>query len=82
MLGSITMTSKKEEGERKQLNNSNPQINRGFELMLRKYKRREKTSQPKTLKISFGKMLSLFKREIHFNFELSLDIKKGNSREN
>lgn len=76
MLGNITMTSKKEGDERKQLNNSNPQINRGFELMLRKYNRREKPSEPKTFKIRFGKMLSLFKREIHFNFELSLDIKK------
>lgn len=72
---SIIMTNKREK-EKTQLNNSEPQINRGFELMLRKHKRREKPSKPKTFQISFGKMLSLFRREMHFNFEFSLDIKK------
>jgi len=66
-----------QEGERKKLNNKRePQINRGFELMLRQHNRREKPSEPKSFLIRFGKMLSLFKREIHFQFELFLDIKK------
>jgi len=56
--------------------NSNDQelnINRGVELLLRRRKRPEK---PKTFHVKFGKMLSLLRREIHFYFEFSLDIKK------
>jgi hypothetical protein len=49
-------------------------INRGVELLLRK--RREKPDQPKTFKFSFGKMVSLLRREIHVYFEFSFDIKK------
>lgn len=49
-------------------------INRGVELLLRK--RRRTSEQPKTFKFSFGKMVSLLKREIHIYFEFSLDIKK------
>jgi hypothetical protein len=48
-------------------------INRGVELLLRRRKRPEK---PKTFHVKFGKMLSLIRREIHFYFEFSLDIKK------
>lgn len=46
-------------------------INRGVELMLR---RREKTV-PEELSLqrfNFGKVFSLFQREIRFNFELSV----------
>jgi|694.fasta_scaffold23415_7 hypothetical protein len=76
MHGNIIMIED-QEGERKKLNNKRePQINRGFELMLRQHNRREKPSEPKTFLIRFGKMLSLFKREVHFQFELFLDIKK------
>lgn len=76
MLGSIVMT-KNQDDEKSKLNNSkNLNINKGFELMLRNSSRREKPSEPKTFQICFGKMLSLFKREIHFQFELFLDIKK------
>jgi hypothetical protein len=49
-------------------------INRGVELLLRK--RREKPEAPKTFQFSFGKMVSLFRREIHFYLNFSLDIKK------
>ena len=80
MHGNITMTKEKED-ERKKLNNLDPQINRGFELMLRQHNRREKPSEPKTFFVHFGKMLSLFEREINFHLELFLDIKKRNSRE-
>jgi len=56
--------------------NSNDQelnINRGVELLLR---RRKRPKKPKTFHVKFGKMLSLIRREIHFYFEFSLDIKK------
>jgi hypothetical protein len=49
-------------------------INRGVELLLRK--RRRRPEEPKTFQLSFGKMVSLFRREINIYFELSLDIKK------
>ena len=76
MLGSIVMT-KNQDDEKSKLNNSkNLNINKGFELMLRNSSRREKPSEPKTFQICFGKMLSLFKREIHFQFEFFLDMKK------
>jgi hypothetical protein len=73
MHGSITMT--KERGDVKsKLNNSEPEINRGVELLLRK--RRKKSEEPKTFQIKFGKMISLLKREIHLQFEFHLDIRK------
>lgn len=75
MPGGIVMT-KGQEDVKSNLNNTDPQINRGFELMLRKYNRRDNKSKPKTFQFAFGKMLSLLKREIHFNIEFSLDIKK------
>jgi hypothetical protein len=49
-------------------------INRGVELLLRK--RRREPEAPKTFQFSFGKMVSLFKREIHFYLNFSLDIRK------
>lgn len=67
---------KEEESERRKLNRLDPHINRGFELMLRTHHRREKSSKPKTFHIRFGKMLSLFGREMHLNFEFHLDIIK------
>ena len=73
MLGSIIMT--KERGDAKnKLNNSEPEINRGVELLLRK--RREKSEEPKTFQMRFGKMISLLKREIHLFFDFHLDIRK------
>lgn len=75
MPGNTIMINDQEE-EKSKLNNFESQINRGFELMLRQHHRREKSSKPKTFFIRFGKMLSLFRREIHFGFEFYLDIKK------
>ena len=73
MHGSIIMT--KERGDaKKKLNNSEPEINRGVELLLRK--RRKKSEKPKTFQMRFGKMISLLKREIHILFEFHLDIRK------
>jgi hypothetical protein len=67
------MTKEKGDAKRK-LNNSEPEINRGVELMLRK--RRKKSEEPKTFQMRFGKMISLLKREIHILFEFHLDIRK------
>lgn len=75
MHGNIVMIED-QEGEKRKLNKREPQINRGFELMLRQHNRREKPSEPKSFLIRFGKMLSLFRREIHFQFEIFFDIKK------
>ena len=63
-----------EEDERKDLNNDEPHINRGVELLLRN--RRKKLDQPKTFQIKFGNMISIFKRDIVFHFNFYLDIRK------
>lgn len=49
-------------------------INRGVELLLRN--RRGKPEAPKTFQLSFGKMVSLLRREIHIYLDFSLDIRK------
>jgi hypothetical protein len=49
-------------------------INRGVELLLRN--RREQPEAPKTFQFSFGKMVSLLRREIHVYLNFSFDIKK------
>jgi len=62
------------EGEASILNKSQPQINRGVELLLRN--RRAKPEQPKTFQVKFGKMVALFRREIVFHLNFYLDIRK------
>jgi hypothetical protein len=49
-------------------------INRGVELLLRQG--REKPESPKTFQFSFGKLVSLLRREITVYLDFSLDIKK------
>ena len=56
------------------LNNEDTHINRGFELLLRN--RRRKPDPPKTFQVKFGKMVSLFRREIIFHLNFYLDIRK------
>ena len=73
MHGSIVMTEDLED-EKNPLNNPEPQINRGIELLLRT--RRRKPEPPKTFQIKFGKMVSLFHREIVFHLNFYLDIRK------
>ena len=73
MHGNIVMTKNQEEEKRK-LNNSEPQINRGFELLLRNNRR--KSPESKTFQVKFGKVISLFHREFHFFIEFNFDIKK------
>ena len=65
-----------QEDAKKDLNSSNPHINRGFELMLRQQNRRKKPEPPKTFQVKFGKMVSLFRREIVFHLNFYLDIRK------
>ena len=73
MRGGIVMTEDRED-EKKDLNNDEPQINKGVELLLRN--RRKKLDQPKTFQIKFGNMVSIFKREIVFHFNFYLVIRK------
>ena len=73
MLGGIVMNDDLDE-ERSNLNNDDTHINRGFELLLRR--RRKKPEPPKTFQIKFGKMVALFRREIVFHLNLYLDIRK------
>ena len=63
-----------EEEEKKKLNNHNSHINRGVELLLRN--RRKKPEPPKTFQVKFGKMVSLFRREIVLHMNFYLDIRK------
>ena len=68
------MTENQEE-EKKDLNKSEPlQINRGVELLLRNM--RNKPDKPKTFQVKFGKLISLWNREIVFHINVYLDIRK------
>ena len=60
--------------EKSILNKSDTHINRGVELLLRN--RRRKPERPKTFQLKFGKMVSLFRREIVFHLNFYLDIRK------
>ena len=68
------MTENQEE-EKKDLNKNEPlEINRVVELLLRN--RRKKPDKPKTFQVKFGKLISLWNREIVFHFNVYLDIRK------
>ena len=74
MQRGIVMTEDREE-EKKDLNNDKPlEINRGVELLLRN--RRRKPEAPKTFQVKFGKLISLWNREIVFHVNVYLDIRK------
>ena len=63
-----------EEGVERTLNNDEPHINKGVELLLRN--RRKVQEKPKTFQIKFGNMISIFKRDIVFHFNFYLDVRK------
>ena len=64
-----------QEDQKKDLNNDKPlEINRGVELLLRN--RRKKPDKPKTFQVKFGKLISLWNREIVFHVNVYLDIRK------
>ena len=70
----IVMTDGQED-EKKDLNKDKPlEINRGVELLLRN--RRKKPDKPKTFQVKFGKLISLWNREIVFHLNVYLDIRK------
>jgi hypothetical protein len=61
------------EDEKKSLNKSKPDINRGVELLLRN---RRKPEKPKTFQVKFGNLIALWNREIVFHLNFYLDIRK------
>ena len=63
-----------QEDAKKDLNNDKPEINKGVELLLRN--RRKKPDKPKTFQVKFGKLISLWNREIVFHINVYLDIRK------
>ena len=72
MHGGIKLTEDLED-EEKSLNNPEPTLNRGVELLLR---RREKPEPPKTFQVKFGNLIALWNREIVFHLNFYLDIRK------
>ena len=72
MHGGISVIENLEE-EEKSLNNPEPTLNRGVELLLR---RREKPEPPKTFQVKFGNLIALRNREIVFHLNFYLDIRK------
>ena len=73
MRGGIVVTED-QEGGKKTLNKDKPEINRGVELLLRN--RRKKPERSKTFQVKFGKLVSLWNREIVFHLNVYLDIRK------
>ena len=63
-----------QEGKKRILNKDKPEMNRGVELLLRN--RRRKPERPKTFQVKFGKLISLWNREIVFHINFYLDIRK------
>ena len=74
MMQRGTVMSENLAGGKSNLNKDKPEINRGVELLLRN--RRKKPEPPKTFQMKFGKMVSLFRREIVFHLNFYLDIRK------
>jgi hypothetical protein len=62
-----------QDDKKDKLNNDEPHINRGVELLLRN---RRKQEPPKTFQVKFGKMVSFLRREIVLHFNFYLDIRK------
>ena len=72
MHGGIKLTEDLED-EEKSLNNPEPTLNKGVELLLR---RRNKPDPPKTFQVKFGNLIALWNREIVFLLNFYLDIRK------
>jgi hypothetical protein len=72
MHGGIKLTEDLED-EEKSLNNPEPTLNKGVELLLR---RRNKPDPPKTFQVKFGNLIALWNREIVFHLNFYLDIRK------
>jgi hypothetical protein len=72
MHGGINVTENLED-EEKFLNNPEPTLNKGVELLLR---RRNKPDPPKTFQVKFGNLIALWNREIVFHLNFYIDIRK------
>ena len=72
MHGGIKLTEDLED-EEKSLNNPEPTLNKGVELLLR---RRNKPDPPKTFQVKFGNLIALWNREIVFHLNFYFDIRK------
>lgn len=76
MRRGIKMTRDQEDGKSPLNKDESLKMNRGFELLLRNKKRREK---PKTFQVKFEKMVSFLKREFHFFLDIQFDVRKKES---
>ena len=68
------MTEDQEDAKKDLNKDKSLEINRGVELLLRN--RRKKPDKPKTFQVKFGKLISLWNREIVFHINVYLDIRK------
>ena len=76
-----SMEQKREEYEESLLNNEEYNfntVNRGLELLLRRNKKRQE--EPNTFQLKFGKLISLFGREIDVFLNFHINFKKIHSR--
>ena len=73
MQGDIVMTEDQEDAKKTLNKDKSLEINRGVELLLRN---RRKPERPKTFQVKFGKLVSLWNREIVFHLNVYLDIRK------
>ena len=75
MHGGINVTENLEDGE-KSLNNPEPTLNRGIELLLRRREKPEELEKTKTFQVKFGNLISLWNREIVFHLNFYIDLRK------
>jgi hypothetical protein len=75
MHGGINVTENLED-EEKSLNNPEPTLNRGIELLLRRREKPEEVEKPKTFQVKFGNLIALWNREIVFHLNFYFDIRK------
>ena len=75
MHGGINVTENLE-GEEKFLNNPEPTLNKGVELLLRRRSKPEGPEKPKTFQVKFGNLIALWNREIVFHLNFYIDLRK------
>ena len=75
MHGGINVTENLED-EEKSLNNPEPTLNKGVELLLRRRSNQEEPEKPKTFQVKFGNLIALWNREIVFHLNFYFDIRK------
>ena len=75
MHGGINVTENLE-GEEKFLNNPEPTLNKGVELLLRRRSKPEEPEKPKTFQVKFGNLISLWNSEIVIHLNFYIDLRK------